>query len=323
MKMTQRHVTLTLFSLLSIGTLLILVSLLLRGSTQALLTAGSAFLLQTALLIAYWLGWEPTRYIALIAQMLLIAFMPPGSFSGSGGSLVLVIPPAQALILAGPAWVIATAVINYAILLLRADGRDVYSSPVVFLLYVIVVGSILLGRLIADSAQRAAEANARRAEEEKVRVEQQAQELAEANEQVRFQLDQQLRTRDLVMTLETPVVPLAEEVLFAPIVGHMDARRADALTARLLQEASAQHTRLVVLDIAGVATMDTAVVRALLNMAQALRLLGCEVTISGISASVALSLINLKVDLTGVRTARNPQEALAHYLEAPTPTPNK
>src|SRR5690242_15040613 len=124
MKMTQRNVTLALFSLLSIGTLLILVILLIQGSTQALLTAGSALLLQTTLLIVYWLGWEPTRYVALITQMLLIAFMPPGSLSGSGAALVLVIPPAQALILAGPAWVIATAVINYAILLLRADTRD-------------------------------------------------------------------------------------------------------------------------------------------------------------------------------------------------------
>jgi anti-anti-sigma regulatory factor len=52
----------------------------------------------------------------------------------------------------------------------------------------------------------------------------------------------------------------------------------------------------------------------MLSTAHALRLLGCEVTISGISANVALTLVQLGVSLDGITTVRSPQEALTHVV---------
>jgi len=103
-------------------------------------------------------------------------------------------------------------------------------------------------------------------------------------------------------------------VLFVPIVGHLDARRTEALTSRLLSEASAQRAELVILDIAGVSSIDTIVAHGLLHTAQALRLLGCTVTLSGISAEVAVALVSLDVGLENVTIARSPREALASYF---------
>jgi rsbT co-antagonist protein RsbR len=77
----------------------------------------------------------------------------------------------------------------------------------------------------------------------------------------------------------------------------MDSRRAEALTKRLLQEANSQRAKLVVLEIAGVSVMDTSVAKAVIHAVYALRLLGCDVSQSGISASVAMSLIHLGVRL--------------------------
>jgi anti-anti-sigma factor len=181
---------------------------------------------------------------------------------------------------------------------------------------VIVIGGIVLGRLITETAQRNAEDQARRADAEKARAEAQARELADANELMSHQLDQQQELLDLVATLESPAVSLAEGVLFAPMVGHIDARRAEGLTNRLLQDVSAQRARLIVLDISGVTVMDTSVAQALMNTIKAIRLLGCEVTLSGISAAVALTLIHLGISLDGIATARSPQEALTQHLGA-------
>jgi anti-anti-sigma regulatory factor len=172
----------------------------------------------------------------------------------------------------------------------------------------------VLIRLIADTAQRSAEENAAHALAAQQQAEAQARELAEANDLMNRQLDEQGQLLTLVTALETPMVPLADGVLLAPIVGHVDTRRAETLTARMLKEASAQHARLVVLDIAGVSLIDTAVARALVQTVRALQLLGCDVTISGISASVALTLVQLGIDLGRVRTARSPQEALEQHL---------
>jgi rsbT co-antagonist protein RsbR len=180
---------------------------------------------------------------------------------------------------------------------------------------ILLIGGMFLARIITDTALRDARDQTGRAEDALVSAEAHAQALAAANAQQGAQLSQQRQLLDLVASLETPAAPLAEGVLFAPIVGHMDARRAETITSRLLAEASAQRARLVILDIAGVNTIDTVVARGLLNTAQALRLLGCAVTISGISPDVAMTLVGLDIGLENVATARSPREALAGYLD--------
>jgi rsbT co-antagonist protein RsbR len=227
------------------------------------------------------------------------------------------VAPILALILASPAWVIGSSATILVVLLFRAGFQGVYAQPATIVAYFIVIGGMILARLVTETALRAAEEHARQAQAEKARAEAQAHELVDANELMTVQLDQQRQLLDLIASLETPAVPLAEGVLFAPIVGHLDTRRTQALTARLLQDASEQRARMVILDITGVSMMDTAVAKALLNTARSLRLLGCDVTISGISSAVALTLVHLGINLDEVRTARSPQEALANYLGRP------
>src|SRR5262249_44183693 len=266
-----------------------------------------------------WPDWKPTRYLVVVTISLLIALLTPEPYVTDHASLTIFMPPALALILTSPAWVVGSMILVYLALLARAGGHGAYANPVTLLISVIILSGMVLGRLIADTAQHAAEVNADNAEAQKQRAEAQARELADANELMSHQLDQQQQLLDLVATLEAPAVPLAQGVLFAPIVGHIDERRAQILTNRLLQDVSAQRARLVVLDISGVTVMDTDVARALLNTARAIQLLGCEVTLSGISAAIAITLIHLGVELTGIATARSPQEALARYLSATKP----
>jgi len=315
MKVTQRAVTLALLGLLAILTLLVLVSqLVTRNYLTQIIPTGGAFFLILVLLFLYWRGWEPARYIVLGLITLLIAISTQEPFLSEQPTLTIFIPGALALILANPAWVAGTTIFVYGTLLIRAGGQGIYANPITVALCGIIVGSIILGRLITDTAQRTAEANAQNAERQRQIAEAQARELADANDLMSTQLDQQAELLDLVATLETPVVPLAEGVLFAPIVGHIDSRRAQALTTRLLHEASTQRARLVVLDITGVTIVDTSVAKALLNTTRALQLLGCQVTMSGISASVAITLTQLGIQLQNVATARNPQEALAQHI---------
>lgn len=140
--------------------------------------------------------------------------------------------------------------------------------------------------------------------------------LARANEQLQQQLDSERQLLQLVSTLETPVVSLAHDVLFAPIVGHLDTRRAEALRTHLLEAVHTRRSRLIVLDITGVATIDTAVAQALLLTTQALRLLGCRVIISGISATVAVTLTHLGVDLRTIETVQSPEAVLQSLVHA-------
>ncbi len=321
MRITQRQATLLVMGLQTVGALLTAV-LLLRGEPTTLFGALGAAVVFGTLLAIYWRGWEPTRYVFVALMTLLVALGTPEPYVSQQIAYSTLLPAGVALILAEPIWVVGSAVFIVLVLLVRSGWQGVYADPVNLVVDVMFVGGMILARFVTDTALHNARESARQAREEKARAEAQADELARANELMNTQLEQQKELLDLVITLETPVVPLAEGVLLAPIVGHVDTRRAEVLTKRLLQEASTQRARLVVLDIAGVSMVDTAVARALIQTVQALRLLGCDVVLSGISASVAMALIHLGVDLEKIRTVRSPQEALASYLSAPQrPTP--
>lgn len=268
-----------------------------------------------ALLYTYVRGWRYARAAIVVASVLLSGFVPPPPLFALDTALSLLIPPVTALILGAPAWVIASAVGAFAIFVLRSDPQAIASEASFYILLVLIVGGMALARIVTDTALENAQRNERRAEEAQAHAEQQSQQLVAANQQLEQQLAQQGQLFELVATLETPVSPLAAGLLFAPVVGHLDTRRTQQLTSRLLAEVSSQRGRVIILDIAGVPTIDTAVARGLLDAVQALHLLGCDVFLSGISANVAITLTQLNVGMEGVATVRNPQEALARYLK--------
>lgn len=177
----------------------------------------------------------------------------------------------------------------------------------------ILAGTAVISYLGANTIQKAldsSEASASAASQARQIAEGQTRDLAAQAETLR-RTEQQLQ--DLVAALETPTVALAQGTLLASLVGTLDSRRVSALMQRLLQDVAAQRVRLLVLDVAGVALIDTAVAQALTNIVQALRLLGCKVVITGIAPGVALTLSHLGIDFPGIQTARSPQEVLASF----------
>lgn len=224
----------------------------------------------------------------------------------------LILPAAQswwvllvALVAAGAALVPRSAALG------TPEGRE----TVVFALLLLVAATFLasLGARAMGRALREAEANAAEAAAARARAEEHARDLAAQAEALR-RTEQQLH--DLVGTLETPAVTLADGVLLAPLIGSIDSRRAQALTERLLETIAARRVRLLILEVAGVSLIDTAVAHSLLQITRAVRLLGCRVVLTGIAPGVAVTLTQLGADLGGVETARSPQEVLA-ALAAP------
>jgi anti-anti-sigma factor len=269
--------------------------------------------LMSALFIAYWRGWEQARYTMVlfvtIAVVVVSNPLPTQPAAAAEVAMQLIVPPVLALVVAGPAWVVGSAVVTLAGLLIKAGGAGFLTEPFLLTIYVVIVCGLVLSRVAVDNIQRLAAANRQieaeraRAEAERARAEQQATELAHRNAE-------QQRLLDLVATLETPIITLAEGVVLAPIVGTLDPRRAQALMTRLLETVSTRRVRRVILDVAGVTVMDSAVAQALLKTIQALQLLGCTVALTGISAPVALTMGHLNLDLAGVTTVHSPQDAL-------------
>jgi rsbT co-antagonist protein RsbR len=102
--------------------------------------------------------------------------------------------------------------------------------------------------------------------------------------------------------LSTPVLQLREGLLIMPVVGILDARRAQQLTEQLLEAIRARRGKVVVLDITGVAVVDSRVANHLIQTVDAARLMGATAIVTGVSPEVAQTLVGLGIDLGNVTT---------------------
>ncbi|NWG22726.1 MAG: STAS domain-containing protein [Chloroflexi bacterium] len=317
--MSRRQVVTALLIAQLVGAAFVTAGQALKDARDPVILAGIvAILLTGVLLAAYLRGWEAARAVNIVIVTATVGIATPDLFVRELSALIVLVPPAIAQVLAGPRWIAGSALGILAIMTLRAGPQagflTSYTNDVRTLAsFIVIVLGMVLSRVVADTALRSATANGQRAEEALARADVQAVELQERARTLREQNQRQQELLNLVAELETPAVTLAEGVLLAPIVGPIDDRRAGAFAARLLQHASEQRARLVVRDVAGAANVNGNAALALARVVQALRLIGCQVAISGISADVARTLASNGVSFSGAITVRTPREALELY----------
>jgi rsbT co-antagonist protein RsbR len=110
------------------------------------------------------------------------------------------------------------------------------------------------------------------------------------------------RQQEAIRELSTPVLQLRDRLLMLPIIGTIDTERARLLTEGLLQAIRSNRAKVVVMDVTGVAAVDTKVANHILQTVAAAKLMGATVIVTGLSAEVAQTLVNLGVDLSRLRT---------------------
>jgi ribose transport system substrate-binding protein len=121
--------------------------------------------------------------------------------------------------------------------------------------------------------------------------------------------------RGTIQELSIPIMPVWERVIVMPLVGGIDSKRAQDMTRRLLAGIQEHRAKVVIVDITGVPVVDTGVAVHLNKTIQAARLKGTRTIICGISDAVAETITDLGIDWSDVKTAPNPQIALADVLE--------
>jgi anti-anti-sigma regulatory factor len=107
-----------------------------------------------------------------------------------------------------------------------------------------------------------------------------------------------------IREMSTPVVPLQEGIIVMPLVGMIDAERAQQVLAALLAGVEDLRARVAILDITGVPVVDEVVAHSLLQAMRASQLLGAEPILVGLRPEVAQTIVTLGVDLQqGLETA--------------------
>jgi len=110
------------------------------------------------------------------------------------------------------------------------------------------------------------------------------------------------RQQEELLELSTPVVKLWEGILALPIIGTLDSARTQVVMESLLQAIVQSNSRVAIIDITGVPTVDTVVAQHLLKTVTAARLMGADCIISGVRPQIAQTIVHLGINLLDVTT---------------------
>ena len=122
-----------------------------------------------------------------------------------------------------------------------------------------------------------------------------------------------------LLEMSTPVTKIWDGVLFAPIVGIVDSKRSQDIMNKALSSIVDHRARTLMLDIGGVAMVDTAVANHLIKIAKAAVLMGCKTIISGISPAIAQTITELGIDLGSIQTTSTIESALREAVTRADP----
>ncbi len=106
----------------------------------------------------------------------------------------------------------------------------------------------------------------------------------------------------VAVNVPTPVTILWKGILLLPIVGVVDSKRAQDIMEVMLAKILETEAKVIILDILGVTAMDSAVTNHLIKITKATKLMGAECIITGVSPSIAQTLVHLGVELGDVAT---------------------
>jgi rsbT co-antagonist protein RsbR len=115
--------------------------------------------------------------------------------------------------------------------------------------------------------------------------------------------------------LSTPLMPIADGVIAMPLIGAIDTMRAQQIMETLLNGVAEYRAQVAIIDITGVKVVDTQVAGALVRAAQASRMLGAQVVLTGISPEIAQTLVHIGAELRDMTTRATLQEGIDYALK--------
>lgn len=122
------------------------------------------------------------------------------------------------------------------------------------------------------------------------------------------------RQQEEMLELSTPVVKLWDGILALPVIGTLDSARTQIVMEALLENIVKTNSKVAIIDITGVPTVDTIVAQHLLKTVTAARLMGADCIISGVRPQIAQTIVHLGINLLDVTTKATLSDAFAVAL---------
>ena len=101
-----------------------------------------------------------------------------------------------------------------------------------------------------------------------------------------------------------PIIRMGNHLLVS-MQGDMDDNTVLRLEAQITEEVVRTRARGTLIDVSGMSIVDSFIARVIARIVAMVRLLGCEAVVVGIQPAVAITLVELGVDMKHGNTALN------------------
>jgi|GEM_PF-2063099 len=142
-----------------------------------------------------------------------------------------------------------------------------------------------------------------------------ARDLEQALAEVQKANQEQAALLDALRRQAFPVIPIWHKIIALPVVGVLDAARADQMLTSLLSGIQQYEAEMALLDVTGAPLIDREAAEALIQAVNGARLIGAECVLVGVRPDVAARLVDLEIDLTGLVSHVDMEAGVRYALE--------
>ncbi|WP_368504827.1 STAS domain-containing protein [Alkalihalophilus sp. As8PL] len=125
-----------------------------------------------------------------------------------------------------------------------------------------------------------------------------------------IELDQ---TKYNMSYLNVPIIPITKGISILSVQGIIDQSRGEKILQTVLNYASEEHVEHFLLDVSGLIILDGIFPRTIIELAQALQLMGIQTFLTGVTPQIAIHEVdNQPLKHLNVKTVSNPETALKY-----------
>jgi rsbT co-antagonist protein RsbR len=121
--------------------------------------------------------------------------------------------------------------------------------------------------------------------------------------------------KELVDHLSFPIIPINESICVLPLIGLIDSERSSTIEEKVLIEIANRRIQTLIMDLSGVAKMETDVIQQLIKIIDGIALMGSQAVITGLRPDIVRKMVHSglsfqdKAELKGTL-----QQAIKDYL---------
>ncbi|WP_240377416.1 STAS domain-containing protein [Bacillus piscicola] len=113
--------------------------------------------------------------------------------------------------------------------------------------------------------------------------------------------------------ISVPVVPIQSGTAVLPLIGDMDDERSEFLQQRTLERATELDLTSIIIDLSGINTINTWFAQHLIQLIDALKLLGIEPSISGMRPELSQTIVHLGITFQSIPKYLTLEQALQQH----------